>query len=133
MKIQSRQYIANLKSRFISDLKYWCNQHLSTSPLREVVDYSLFPSGKLLRPLLVLSVGQSFNVSYSRLWNVAAAVELLHVYTLVHDDIMDDDDYRRDRLSAHVFYDQSVAILLGDALQAEAVGLIGTSSIGSDN
>ena len=78
--------------------------------------YIISSSGKRLRPLLVLltakSVGGKFDVAY----NAAVAVELLHNFTLVHDDIMDNADKRRGRLTLHKKYDESTAILVGDSL-----------------
>src|SRR6202795_1157290 len=91
-----------------------------TPRLREAMRYSALGGGKRLRPLLVYLTGESLGESLTRLDMPAAAVELVHVYSLVHDDLpaMDDDDLRRGRPTCHRAYDEATAILVGDALQA---------------
>ncbi|MDF3055075.1 MAG: geranyl transferase [Gammaproteobacteria bacterium] len=94
--------------------------------LHQAMHYVLFNGGKRLRPLLVYFTGQIFNTQLQRLHSPACAVELLHAYSLVHDDLpaMDDDDYRRGKLSCHKAFDEATAILVGDALQALAFSLL---------
>ncbi|HEY0766496.1 MAG TPA: farnesyl diphosphate synthase [Steroidobacteraceae bacterium] len=91
-----------------------------TPRLREAMRYSVLGAGKRLRPTLVYLTGESFGAPLARLDTPAAAVELIHVYSLVHDDLpaMDDDDLRRGRPTCHRAYDEATAILVGDALQA---------------
>jgi geranylgeranyl pyrophosphate synthase len=91
-----------------------------TQRLREAMRYSVLGAGKRLRPTLVYLTGESFGAPLARLDAPAAAVELIHVYSLVHDDLpaMDDDDLRRGRPTCHRAYDEATAILVGDALQA---------------
>jgi geranylgeranyl pyrophosphate synthase len=90
--------------------------------LREAVGWSLFGGGKRFRPALVLAVGEAFGASMNRLINSAVAVELIHTYSLVHDDLpaMDDDDLRRGRETCHVKFGEATAILAGDLLQVLA-------------
>jgi geranylgeranyl diphosphate synthase type II len=76
--------------------------------------------GKRLRPFLVLAFSQLYNNNKSKPYNAALAVELLHNFSLVHDDIMDNSDTRRGHMTLHVKYDLSVAILAGDNLLALA-------------
>lgn len=94
--------------------------------LCEAMRYSVLAGGKRLRPLLVYLTGESLGAPLAVLDAPAAAVELIHVYSLVHDDLpaMDDDDLRRGRPSCHRAYDEATAILVGDALQALAFGVL---------
>ncbi|NBU24377.1 MAG: geranyl transferase [Gammaproteobacteria bacterium] len=94
--------------------------------LREAMRYSVLGGGKRLRPTLVYLAGTALGASAEALDDPAAAVELIHVYSLVHDDLpaMDDDDLRRGRPSCHRAFDEATAILAGDALQALAFELL---------
>lgn len=97
-----------------------------TPRLREAMRYSVLGAGKRLRPTLVYLTGESLGAPAARLDVPAAAVELIHVYSLVHDDLpaMDDDDLRRGRPTCHRAYDEATAILVGDALQALAFAVL---------
>ena len=90
------------------------------SSLREAMRWSLFGGGKHFRPALVFAVGRTFGAADDRLVRTAAAIEMLHTYSLIHDDLpsMDDDELRRGRDTCHVKFGESTAILAGDALQA---------------
>lgn len=90
--------------------------------LCEAMRYAALGSGKRLRPLLVYATGQMLGAPLPRLDAPAAAVELIHAYSLVHDDLpaMDDDELRRGRPTCHIAFDEATAILAGDALQALA-------------
>jgi geranylgeranyl pyrophosphate synthase len=94
--------------------------------LVEAMRYSALGGGKRLRPTLVYTAGVALGASLEMLDDPAAAVELVHVYSLIHDDLpaMDDDDLRRGRPSCHKAYDEATAILAGDALQAVAFELL---------
>jgi len=93
-----------------------------TPRLGEAMRYSTLGGGKRLRPILVYCTGTALGASPALLDDAAAAVELIHVYSLVHDDLpaMDDDDLRRGRPTCHRAYDEGTAVLVGDALQALA-------------
>src|SRR5579862_7201675 len=97
-----------------------------TARLREAMQYSTLGGGKRLRPILVYLTGESLGATLHELDAPAAAVELIHVYSLVHDDLpaMDDDDLRRGRPTCHRAYDEATAILVGDALQALAFSVL---------
>jgi farnesyl diphosphate synthase len=97
-----------------------------TERLREAMRYSVLGAGKRLRPTLVYLTGASLGAPLARLDTPAAAVELIHVYSLVHDDLpaMDDDDLRRGRATCHRAFDEGTAILVGDALQALGFGVL---------
>lgn len=103
-----------------------------TVRLREAMQYSALGGGKRLRPTLVYLTGESLGAPLTDLDAPAAAVELIHVYSLVHDDLpaMDDDDLRRGRPTCHRAYDEATAILVGDALQALAFAVLADESIG---
>ena len=102
-----------------------------TARLREAMRYSALGAGKRLRPTLVYLTGESLGAPLERLDAPAAAVELIHVYSLVHDDLpaMDDDDLRRGRPTCHRAYDEATAILVGDALQALAFAVLANEPI----
>jgi len=91
-----------------------------TPRLREAMRYSVLGGGKRLRPVLVYTTGTALGAPVEALDAPAASVELIHVYSLVHDDLpaMDNDDLRRGRPTCHRAFDEATAILTGDALQA---------------
>jgi geranylgeranyl pyrophosphate synthase len=97
-----------------------------TQRLREAMRYSVLGAGKRLRPTLVYLTGESLGAPLESLDAPAAAVELIHVYSLVHDDLpaMDDDDLRRGRPTCHKAFDEGTAVLVGDALQALAFAVL---------
>jgi geranylgeranyl diphosphate synthase type II len=90
--------------------------------LREAMRYSLLAGGKRIRPVLALATAEAIGHEPSSVLALAAALELIHTYSLIHDDLpaMDDDDLRRGRPTCHRVYGVGVAILAGDALYAEA-------------
>lgn len=90
--------------------------------LHQAMRWSLFAGGKRLRPALAIAVGEAFGAAREVLLATAAALEMLHTYSLIHDDLpaMDDDDLRRGRATCHVQFDEATAILAGDALQSLA-------------
>ena len=92
----------------------------------ESISYALSNPGKRIRPTLVFLVGDFLGVEASRLESVAGAIELIHTYSLVHDDLpcMDDDDLRRGKPTLHKKFNESTAVLAGDALQTLAFNLI---------
>ncbi len=93
-----------------------------TSGLEEAMRYSLLAGGKRIRPVLALATARAIRRPEAELLPFAAAVELIHTYSLIHDDLpaMDDDDLRRGRPTCHVAFGEDVAILAGDGLYAEA-------------
>jgi len=96
--------------------------------LHAAMSYSVLNGGKRLRPLLVYVTGEAMGASATDLDAPATAVELIHAYSLIHDDLpaMDDDDLRRGLPTCHKAFDEGTAILAGDALQALAFGALGT-------
>jgi farnesyl diphosphate synthase len=90
--------------------------------LHEAMHYAVLDGGKRVRPLLVYAAGELFDANPDAMARAAAAVEMIHAYSLVHDDMpcMDDDDLRRGKATVHKKYDEATALLVGDALQAQA-------------
>jgi farnesyl diphosphate synthase len=100
--------------------------------LHEAMRYTALGGGKRVRPLLVHAAGALFGADADALARVASAVEMIHVYSLVHDDMpcMDDDALRRGKPTVHVAYDEATALLVGDALQAQAFHVLaGTTTV----
>ena len=102
-----------------------------TSPTRlhQAMRYATLEGGKRIRPILVYASGQAAGVERERLDAPACAVELIHAYSLVHDDLpaMDDDDLRRNKPTCHRAFDEATAILTGDALQALAFQVLSSN------
>jgi geranylgeranyl diphosphate synthase, type II len=94
--------------------------------IHRAVRYSLFAGGKRIRPLLVLAAGDAVGGRPSDLMPLACAVEMIHTYSLIHDDLpaMDDDDLRRGKPTSHKVFGEAVAILAGDALLTRAFALM---------
>jgi geranylgeranyl diphosphate synthase type II len=97
-----------------------------TAGLDEAMRYSLLAGGKRIRPVLTLATARALGADPAGLLPAAAAIELVHTYSLIHDDLpaMDDDDLRRGRPTCHIAFGENVAILAGDGLMAEAYRLI---------
>jgi len=98
--------------------------------LHEAMRYAVLDGGKRVRPLLVYAAGALFDADPANLARAAAAVEMIHAYSLVHDDMpcMDDDDLRRGKPTVHKRYDEATALLVGDALQAQAFLVLAESA-----
>jgi farnesyl diphosphate synthase len=100
--------------------------HVAPARLHEAMRYATLEGGKRVRPLLAFAAGEVSGAAPERVEIAAAAVELIHAYSLVHDDLpcMDDDVLRRGKPTAHVEYDEATALLVGDALQSLAFQLL---------
>ena len=100
-----------------SFLKKFLNKQKKTS-LIHPMKYGLFPGGKQIRSKLLIDVGKIFSIDYKTLLHVSAAVECIHAYSLIHDDLpcMDDDILRRGKLTVHKKFSESTAILAGNSL-----------------
>ena len=94
--------------------------------LHDAMKYSIKVGGKRLRPLFLIEISKIFNVKKIMAFRAAAAIELIHCYSLVHDDLpaMDDDDLRRGHMTCHKKYDDATAILVGDAFQSLAFEIL---------
>ena len=110
------------RQRVNQHLRELVSNHIADKQLRQAIDYSLMNGGKRLRPALVYASFYCFGSVNSSVDSVAAAVECIHSYSLIHDDLpaMDNDDLRRGIPACHKAFNESTAILAGDALQALA-------------
>ena len=108
-----------------------CNQQLEqyldtytarNEKLQQAIRYSTLEQGKRLRPALVYATGEALGIALEQLDAAACALELIHCYSLVHDDLpaMDDDELRRGKPTCHIAFDEATAILVGDAQQTLA-------------
>ncbi len=109
---------------FLEDVRF--SEEIATAGLEEAMRYSLLAGGKRIRPVLALATAEALGRPRASVMTLAGALELIHTYSLIHDDLpaMDDDDLRRGRLTCHKVYGEDVAILAGDALYAEAFKLL---------
>ena len=112
---------------------FYSSQQVS-SDLSEVILYSVQAGGKRIRPLLLLELIQAFGLELAEAhYQVAAALEMIHTGSLIHDDLpaMDDDDYRRGRLTSHKKFGEDIAILAGDSLFLDPYGLLARAELPS--
>ena len=115
------------RARAEASLERWLpGPGIEPARLHEAMRYAVLGGGKRIRPVLVYLTGETLGVPVSRLDGPAAAVELIHAYSLVHDDLpaMDDDDLRRGRPTCHKAFDEATAVLAGDALQVLAFEIL---------
>jgi geranylgeranyl diphosphate synthase, type II len=107
---------------------------VSESRVKDSAAYSLMAPGKRIRPLLLLAVLKDYGCNPEVGLDAAAALEMVHTYSLIHDDLpaMDNDDYRRGRLTNHKMFDEATAILAGDALLTQAFAQITVSDLSAD-
>lgn len=125
------------QQRCVSRIENFLDSVLTVNPentptrLEEAMRYAVLNGGKRLRALLVYSTGKALGAKWATLDAAAAAVELIHSYSLVHDDLpaMDNDDMRRGKPSCHKAFDETLAILTGDALQTLAFQLLSDSQL----
>ncbi len=119
-----RSRTENILSQFLAE-----NDGSTTSRLHTAMQYSVLGGGKRIRPVLVYATGQALGAPLSHLDRAACAVEFIHAYSLIHDDLpaMDDDDLRRGKATCHKAFDEATAILAGDALQALAFQILSTT------
>lgn len=122
-----------------ADMEIVLGRHLPAPPtspakLHQAMRYAVLDGGKRVRPLLVFAAGAVFDAPIDALERAAAAVEMIHAYSLVHDDLpcMDDDDLRRGKPTVHRQYDEATALLVGDALQSQAFLVLSEGALASD-
>jgi geranylgeranyl diphosphate synthase type II len=103
--------------------------------IHRAVRYSLFAGGKRIRPVLVLAAGEAVGAPRAELLPLACAVEMIHTYSLIHDDLpaMDDDDLRRGKPTSHKVFGEAIAILAGDALLTRAFHVLATVPAGVED
>ncbi len=112
-------------------LKNYLRKQSQKSKLYEALKYGLFSGGKKFRSYLIVTSGKLFNLNYKKLIAVGAAVECIHSYSLIHDDLpsMDDDDYRRGKKSTHKVFGEATAILAGNSLLTLAFEILSSNNI----
>jgi geranylgeranyl diphosphate synthase type II len=116
--------LRELVDEYLTGLRF--SEAPATAGLEEAMRYSLLAGGKRIRPVLALATARAIGTDPREVLPSAAALELIHTYSLIHDDLpaMDDDELRRGRPTSHVVHGEDVAILAGDGLFAEAISLI---------
>jgi geranylgeranyl diphosphate synthase type II len=116
--------------RYLEAIRF--SDEFASAGLDEAMRYSLLAGGKRIRPVLALATADAVGRDPAGVLPLAAAIELIHTYSLIHDDLpaMDDDDLRRGRLTCHKAFGEDVAILAGDGLYAEAFRLLLTAQAG---
>ena len=137
-----REYLEEKKKVVENSLRELLGNYRGKYPekLAEAMEYAVMNGGKRIRPILMYMVCDLFEKnnckSYDKIKEIAAALEFIHCYSLVHDDLpaMDNDDYRRGKLTVHKKYNEAIGVLVGDVLLTEAFGIIANSkSLGNKN
>lgn len=133
MKIDDplQAFMADCQLRVLTALNHWLpDPDTAPTRLHQAMRYAALGEGKRVRPILAYATGKALGVTNERLDGIACSVELIHAYSLVHDDLpaMDDDDLRRGRPTCHKAFDEATAILVGDALQTLAFKLLVTDA-----
>lgn len=122
-----QQTLTSFQQRNNQQLNLWLEQlPYQELPLIDAMKYGLLLGGKRVRPFLVYITGQMFGCKPEDLDTPAAAIECIHAYSLIHDDLpaMDDDELRRGQPTCHIKFDEATAILTGDALQTLAFTIL---------
>lgn len=115
--------------------RYYAQSDVVSPDLIEAILYSVEAGGKRIRPLIFLEILEGFGIELTEgHFDVAAALEMIHTGSLIHDDLpaMDDDDYRRGRLTNHKKFDEATAILAGDSLFLDPFGLVANTALSAD-
>ncbi|PCH57738.1 MAG: hypothetical protein COC15_00475 [Legionellales bacterium] len=122
------------KTRVNTFLEIWSNTHLQDYQLYASIRYSLLSQGKRIRALLFYALGSIFKIARGKLDVVAASIEMLHTFSLIHDDLpdMDNDDERRGQPSCHVKFGNATAILAGNALQNASFAVLNSDFLSAD-
>jgi geranylgeranyl diphosphate synthase type II len=124
------QYLARRQRRIDRALERYLPRSVHPERLGEAMRYSLFSGGKRIRPILALAASEAVGGQVTPVLPFACALELIHTYSLIHDDLpaMDDDELRRGKPTNHVVFGEGMAILAGDALLTEAFRIMGETA-----
>ena len=124
-----KNYLEEKKEIIEKNLKKSLSKYKYPERLSEGMEYAVMNGGKRIRPVIMYIICDLFEKEYKYIEDIALALEFIHCYSLVHDDLpaMDDDMYRRGKLTTHIKYDEATAILVGDALLTEAFNIISDS------
>ena len=134
MEMNIKEILKSYALDFDKDLKVFLNKEIFETKLDKAIKYSLTIGGKRIRPVIVRLVSESLGLKKRDYKQIALASELLHTYSLVHDDLpqMDNDDYRRGKLATHKKFDEATAILSGNSMFSMAVEIL-TKNTDSQN
>ena len=124
----------NKLNKIAKDTNFFLKDFLSkqgNSKLIEAMKYGLFPGGKKIRSKILIDIGSLLSIDYKTLIIIGSAVECIHAYSLIHDDLpcMDDDKIRRGKPSTHIKYGESTAVLAGNSLQTMACEIMASSKL----
>lgn len=124
--MELHNYIAEKKDLIEESLKKYIYNEMDAPVVREAMAYSIFAGGKRLRPIVAIMACELFNGDVKMVMPFACSIELIHTYSLIHDDLpaMDNDDYRRGKLTNHKVFGDGFAILAGDALLNKAYEIL---------
>jgi geranylgeranyl diphosphate synthase, type II len=137
--MSSTETITKYLARRASEVNEWLDRLLPSSDvhpqqLHQAMRYSVLAGGKRIRPALVLTSGEAMGAKTAELMPAACAIEMIHTYSLIHDDLpaMDNDDLRRGRPTCHKAFGEAVAILAGDALLTLSFEVLASTSLDAD-
>ena len=121
-------------NKIAKDTNIFLNSFIKKQKKTELVapmQYGIFPGGKKIRSKVLVDLGQLFNINYKTLIKIGAAVECIHAYSLIHDDLpcMDNDTLRRGKASTHIKYGESTAVLAGNSLLIMAFEILSDKSL----
>ena len=125
-------------NKIAKDTNFFISQFLSKQKKTDLIKpmkYGLFPGGKKIRSKLIVDIGKIFSINYKKLIYLNSAVECIHAYSLIHDDLpcMDNDNFRRGKLSTHKKFGESTAILAGNSLLTIAFEILTHRSLKLDD
>lgn len=125
-----KEYLKEKKEIIEKNLEKMLKKYEYPDRLSEAMKYGVMNGGKRIRPIIMYMICDLFEVNYTKIEDIAVALEFIHCYSLIHDDLpaMDDDMYRRGKLTTHIKYDEATAILVGDVLLTEAFNIVANSN-----
>ncbi|MFN5133574.1 MAG: polyprenyl synthetase family protein, partial [Candidatus Fonsibacter sp.] len=129
--LDTEKKIVKVASHVDIFLKNYLKKRTENTKLFNALKYGLFSGGKKFRSYLIVTSGKLFNLNYKQLIAIGAAVECMHSYSLIHDDLpsMDDDDFRRGKKSTHKVFGEATAILAGNSLLTLAFEILSSNNI----
>lgn len=125
-----KEYLKEKKEIVEKNLEKMLKKYEYPHRLSEAMKYGVMNGGKRIRPIIMYMICDLFEINYTKIEDIAVALEFIHCYSLIHDDLpaMDDDMYRRGKLTTHIKYDEATAILVGDVLLTEAFNIVANSN-----
>jgi len=134
LTILVQKKMQNKLSKIAKDTNLFLKRFIKGQKRTELIaamEYGLFPGGKKIRSKILIDIGAIFKINYKTLISIGAAVECIHAYSLIHDDLpcMDDDKIRRGKISTHIKFGESTAVLAGNSLLTMAFEILVSSSL----